>query len=190
MEQETMKVKVALLTPYLFQTVQDLESRYDLGEVFNQIVHFGYQPDKIIRDKEITDGKRIVMIDRPKDLTTLALLDCCAGADLVISGSADDAEDFVLRFLKDTGLIVARFSIFYRGPSRYTGMAPEDTGYALDIPKDPDAVKALLTHGMFLDGLVKREEAQMRVALECLSTRLPKPILATPYLTKCLDGGR
>ncbi|MBW2964570.1 hypothetical protein KY363_03860 [Candidatus Woesearchaeota archaeon] len=146
------QVIVAVFTPYLTQSLADLETP-------------GFS----------------VRLDKPRDHISRGPAECILG----IHGSTEPAEETVAE-LKGSGLIIARYSIFYGGPSKYTGNYPEDTGYALDLPKNVSTVKAFLTDDEVLDALVLREEARIRQAIDGLNKTLQQPVLITPFLEEAL----
>ena len=106
---------------------------------------------------------------------------------MIIAGSTEPREREVLS-MKGSGLIIARYSIFYGGPSNYTGRYPEIGGYSLDIPKDMKAVIELITDVDFLDSIVEREAEKIRLSIEQVNKRIDRPILVTPYLEKALSS--
>jgi hypothetical protein len=144
-----------------------------------------YTAENLKGVKEIDTERTTVRIEPPQDHTLISP----SLADLIIIGSAGYSEGDV-RAIKPLGIVVARYSIFYGGPSGYTGDRPEETGYSLDLPKSVDTVKALLSHEPFLDALVARDDALIRTALEDLNAGLREPVLATPYLTEALQVQR
>ena len=108
---------------------------------------------------------------------------------LIIAGSTEPGEDEVLS-MRGSGLIVARYSIFYGGPSGYSGRYPEQGGYSLDLPKNVRAVLELITDTDFLDAIVEREAEKIRTSIEQVNKRIERPILVTPYLEKSLESKR
>src|SRR3989338_4305465 len=86
------------------------------------------------------------------------------------------------------GLIIARYSVFYGGPSKYTGTLPQYTGYSLEIPKRVETVRTLLTNEGFLKALLTRDIYQMREAISAINKVLEEPILETPRLEYILGG--
>ena len=105
--------------------------------------------------------------------------------DLVILGNMEDAEERAMK-LRGSGVIVARYSIFYGGKNKYTGNSPEKAGYSLDIPKKFKTVKALLKNDEFLEALVTREEKQFKKAIQEFNKEQDQPVLITPYLREAL----
>jgi hypothetical protein len=171
-------VKVSLLTPYL---IEKLEDRGDPKWVQKQKDTYGYDPNNLRGVRTLSTLDHQVILET-KDHHTA----CNAFSnDIVVIGSTRGSEERV-QSAKEYGTVVGRYSIFYGGPSGYTNNSVSQTGFALDIPKNVDAVKALLTHDGFLDAIVAREEGQIRSALDDLNRGLPKPVLATEYLTIAL----
>ncbi len=178
MNEEKKKIIVGLFTPYLSENMGE---RFDEEYIKMQIEDFGYQRSNFNGTKHILTDKYEVRLDKPHDFISRGPNDLV----LSIHGSTENGEEDV-RGLRGSGLIMARFSIFYGGPSQYTGNYPEESGYALDFPKDIGAVKALLTNDQMLDALVLREETKIRDAVENLNSTLNQPVLITDYLTKAL----
>ena len=176
---------VAILTPYL------TENLVGASDIEKQIEKYGYNPRNLsgvktfgtekgnrvlIRSPEYMDGscrRDSVNPKRFRDLT------------LVIAGSTEPGEQEV-RNMKCSGLIVARYSIFYGKNSNYTGNSPQAGGYSLDIPKNVKSVMSLLSSDETLEALAERDEFRIRGALGELNLRLEQPILATTYLSKAL----
>lgn len=100
---------------------------------------------------------------------------------LAIAGSTRGGEDEV-RGLKGTGIIVARYSIFYGRPSEYTGSSPEEAGYSLDFPKNINTVRSMLRNGDVLEALRSRNKEGIEKALEIFNECYNAPIRTTPYL--------
>jgi len=185
MEDGKREVRVAILTPYL--TVAWDEVKKEMGErkALEQKEKYDFVEDHLgpidaivtPRHKVLLE-KRIAFKDRFYEFSGKL-------PHLTISGCTEPGEEEVRRF-RGSGIIFARYSIFYGGASDYTGHRPEDSGYALDIPKSVDAVKKMLTHDDLLEGLVLREEDNIKAALESISKGLERPILATPYLKAAL----
>ena len=88
--------------------------------------------------------------------------------------------------LKDSGVVIARYSIFFGGPSTYTGRTAEEAGFSLDIPKDVATVEKLLTNDSFLDGIAQRDEGLVKEGLREINSELEREIIATPFLSQAL----
>ncbi len=182
MEDKTGKkiVRVAVLTPYLTERL----SRHDHSEGFiqEQKEMFGYDPHNLNGERTLETPERIVRLETPGDHT----MPCPLEADMIVAGSVDFVEDRVMA-LKRTGVIVARYSIFYGGPSKYTGRTPEESVYAIDIPKQVSAARALLTDDGVLKALEARDARLTREALAILNATLPQPVIATSFLEEALS---
>jgi hypothetical protein len=175
---------VAILTPYLTEEL-DQKTREFLvdGEI-------GYQSNNFSKNKELETEKWAISLLKPEYVggllrtknSNLPLL-----SRLVIAGSTVPGEEEVID-LKGSGLIVARYSMFFNGPSRYTGRMPEESGYSLDIPKSVSTVREMLSNDEVLDALVAREETQIRKAIGKLNKILEEPILVTSYLREALNN--
>jgi len=179
--------QVAILTPYLTDSLKDVQGYFENNpsEVFTQIDRFGYDPENLNGNDTIQTPKSNLV-----QLITKNNHDRHFGSpDLVIAGSTEAAENEVESF-KGSGLIVARYSIFYSEPSGYTGRHPHQAGYSLDIFKDVNIVKALLKSDEVLEAIASREEPAIRSALDNLNQTLPAPILVTPYLAQALEDGK
>jgi len=108
---------------------------------------------------------------------------------LAIVGSTSEKEALTEKLTNIMpGLIIARYSVFYGGPSKYTGTIPQYTGYSLDIPKQVETVRTLLTNEGFLNALLTRDIYQMREAISAINKGLEEPILETPRLEYILGG--
>ncbi len=168
-------VRVALGSPYLRN---DFSEDYDQEYVRAQMENYGYDPKNFNGEDKIVTEKHLVLLETPKK---------CSGLrpHVLIMGSTEEAEEKVAG-LQETGVLVARYSIFYGGPSQYTGNYPEDSGYALDLPKNIKTARAFIGDDAVLDALVAREESRIRKAVEKLNASLSEPILITPYLSQAL----
>jgi hypothetical protein len=156
----------------------------DEAYIKNQIEKYGYDPANLHGVRFLrTESGRLVKLDTAEDHESRMPTDSL----MAIAGSTESAEDNI-RGLRGTGLIVARYSIFYGGPSGYTGRTPEQGGYALDIPKKVETAKALITDDAVIDALVAREADKIREAIGELNKRLNVPVLVTPYLEEALAG--
>ena len=138
--------------------------------------------------------KRLVKLQGPDSGKNGFYMGNVALSDLVISGNTESAEEATRRLAgkggMNTGTIVARYSIFYGGPSKYTGRLPEDAGYALDIPKNTSTVKKMLSDDYFLASILDRNEDAIVDSVNKINRNLEDPILITPYLTKVLEVNR
>lgn len=176
---ERKEMLVALFSPYLYG---NLETEYcDDKFIAMQKERFGYDADNFSGKRFIDSDQHRVILETPDSHTSTGPDDVA----MAIHGSTRPAEAAVAG-LRGSGLIVARYSIFFGGPSGYSGNLPERTGYAIDIPKDISAVQALFSNGEFLDAILAREEGPIRSSLEKLSSGLERPVIATPYLSEVL----
>jgi hypothetical protein len=173
--------KAGIMTPYLLESLDQLRSGETEEYVQAQIKKFGYDPNNLNGMKVIETPGHIVSIESPEHHTTQSPKDC----DMIVIGCAGNCEDMV-RSARNSGILFARYSVFYGGVSKYSNEMPEATGFSLDIPKRVDAVKAMLTHDELLEAIVTREEAKIVAALDSLNKKLTEPILATPYLKTAL----
>jgi hypothetical protein len=187
---DLIEYNIAILTPSLTESV----------ECFDNPIHFiqnlalyGYDPDNLNGIKLLsTDKGNIVRIWSPEydglyreDVRKYEL----ENSDLVIAGSTERGE-YEVNQLKDSGLIVARYSIFYGSRSGYSSEKPEETGYSIDIPKSVTCVNRLLQSDKTLEAIASRDESRIISAIDELNSGNESyPILITPYLTKALEVG-
>ncbi|MAF50813.1 MAG: hypothetical protein CMH64_01855 [Nanoarchaeota archaeon] len=183
----TSNFNVTLLTPYLSE---DLGEHLTREEVLEHIILYGHDPSNFSEERVLRTPERLVSLSSPSYVGSTGTLPrmVLSESDLVISGNTESAEETV-RDLKDSGLIIARFSIFYGEPSGYTDNSPEASGYSLDIPKDVSTVRAMLTDDNLLNALTSENESRIRMALNDLNTNLDQPVLATPFLSEALING-
>lgn len=171
-------IEVALLTPYLTLGPSDFPS----GSLKVEIERYGYNSQNFKDVERIITPEFCVLINKSQRFYH----DLPIKGDLVIAGSAEDSEEVINR-IHGSGLIVARYSIFYGGNSRYTNQSPAQGGYALDIPKNHGTVEQFLNNDKMLDALITRDEKKIRSALDGLNATLAQPILATSYLSEALE---
>ena len=176
--------RVAIFTPYLLETMGDLanwgikDGRCPIETIARQIAKYGYDPDNLNNIKTIKTKNGMVVLETPQDHGSEMPI-------LGIIGNTESSEDHVKR-ISGSGLLFARYSIFYGKPSGYTENKPEDVGYSLDIPKDVSTVKALLEDDRTLEAFLLREEKGIRKAIKSLNNKLNHPILITSYLAEAL----
>jgi hypothetical protein len=172
------EVKVALLTPYLSENFSERETE---EYVKKQIEKAAYEPDNFAGLKFLESDEHLVKLETRNNHTTYGP----AFNHFAIAGSTAKSEAKIMSMM-GSGLVVARFSIFYGGPSSYTDRLPEEAGYSIDIPKSVATARNLLTDDGFLDAIVSREEPAIRRSIENLNSGLDRPILITPYLSIAL----
>ena len=185
--QEERQYKVFIGTSYLTDSVADFESPEDL---FKQSLLYGYDINNLHGIKFLNTPKknivRLITRENNPDIRINEVID----NDLAIVGSTEGPEEKV-RSIMGSGLVVARYSIFYGGPSGYTSNSPESSGYSLDLPKVVGCAVQLMTNDNFLEALVSREEARIRNAIEELNKgKESAPIRVTPYLSEALKVRR
>lgn len=187
-KEKQKEFSVLILTPYLSQNLMEMPG------IEEQIERYKYNPDNFngLEFVMTEEGSKVNLKSPPyESVNRRAFLDAplppgITMPTLAIAGSTEPGEEEV-GSLRGTGMIVGRYSIFYRGKSQYTGNSPEESGYALDIPKDMQAVRALLTSESVMDALESRDSYKIRESLERINETLNKPILATPYLEEALS---
>jgi hypothetical protein len=177
--------RAGIMTPYLLESLDDLRSGETEDYVQAQIKKYGFDPINLNGVRALQTSGHIVSIESPEHHTTASPKEC----DIIVIGCAGNCEHMV-RGAKESGIVFARYSVFYGGASEYSNEMPEQTGFSFDIPKKVDAVKAMLTHDMLLEAIVAREEAKITAALADLNKKLAEPILATPYLKVALTYAR
>ena len=189
---------VSISTPYLMESEKMFENYYkvfpgELPKGLNpsqattiQKAAYGFNPNNLNGKKTIITKKgNLVLINSE----IYPLLKCQVFSDLEITGSNDVMEE-VIREHMGSGLITARYSIFYGGKSMYTGRSPEDSGYSLDIPKNPNIVKTMLRDDSFLESILSRDGSKILSSIGKLNKKLEKPILVTSYLEEVLEVKR
>ncbi len=202
----TAPLQVAIMTPYLTESMGDARpfvdvwgARHSGWNVEIQKAFHGYAPENLLQERIIeTRLGRKIFLYKPRwenghergfhdeELRAMRPL-------LAIEGSTLNGETETAR-LKETGVVVARYSTFYGGNSAYSRKSPEELGYSLDIPKTTESVLALLSHDAFIDALAERSIGKVRFALADLALRARRenmrPIKETPYLERTLAINR
>jgi hypothetical protein len=189
---ELKTINVTIGTPYLYQSLDDVINKKGILEVLKQSVLYGYDPDNLSNTNLIiTPGERIVRLHSLNSSEEAFNIGNVVSSDLVIVGNTEGAEEGIKLLAGDcginTGSIIARYSIFYGGPSQYTGNEPGDVGYSLDIPKDTSTVKKMLNDDYFLESILERNEDAIVDSIDRLNKNLDQPILITSYLPKALE---
>ncbi len=179
MTDEKTKVSAAILTPYLRRTSCGMPDKMR-AEHKSEGWDVGVEADDLV----VTPGYEVSL---DKASFSEECIPVIKGAAVTISGSSGSYEKLV-DMLKGTGTIVVRYSMFHGGPSAYTGRMPGEGGFAIDMPKSPEAVYALLGHEGFLEGIVERDETKILDALDDLCETSGHEIRATPYLREALKA--
>ncbi len=185
---EKSQVNILLVTPYLSgRAFRDLAN--DPEELQKQMEFYGLEKGKI-SGKEIEENfflreteKHDVYIDARE--SPEHMFERSKNANLIIAGCTREQERDVNIWSK-TGSLLARCSMFYPGPSKYTKRLPEQSGYAFDLPKSYSVINGLLASDDFLTALLKREQASIESALVKVNASLKEPVICTPYLRKAL----
>ena len=176
--------KVFVGTPYLTDGIEDYKCPIEMIE---QMVFAGYDPKNLNGVQLLKTSKGNIVRLSTKETNPNATLREIASHDFAIAGSTEPVEERVLN-LKSSGLVVARYSMFYSKPSGYSGRTPEQGGYSLDLPKVVGCAVTLMTNDNFLEALVSREETKIKQAIADLNQgHESAPILITPYLAKALE---
>lgn len=174
-------VEVALLTPYLTDSLGDmLAGSESFKDALFQFAVAGYDPNNLHGVDRLTTVRNTVLLRKPCDAFDNIL------PDLAIAGCTEEAESAVQRLIP-SGVLFARYSMFYGGPSEYTRKQPEESGYSFDIPKQPKVVLAFLNCDDFLDGIAERNEEQIRAGVSGLNEKLSQPVIVTPHLARALQ---
>jgi len=181
------EVYVIIGTSYLTETIQEMSSRHNGEYSPEEYLDIqkrlgGYDSNNLTGITEIETRKYIVKLQTPKHhkLASPFL------AHFGVYGSTRESEEIVKNRFSESGVIIARYSVFYGKRSNYSGELPEETGYSLDIPKEVSSVKALLKHNRFLEGVVERDEKKIINSLNNLNSKIKRPILITPFLKEAL----
>ena len=176
--------KVLIATPYLTETLNEYWS--DCFE--QQIEKYGYNPTNLVRRGalSVNGHKTIVQSPNYNDRGRERIHPGDVDAHLIIAGCTEIAEEEAQNFAMH-GFLIARYSIFYSRPSEYSGKKPEDSGYSLDIPKNPDIVRAFITNHDVIDSIIAREEKKIKKALKKFNRNFDTPVLMTPDLSKVLS---
>ncbi len=188
------EITVAILTPYLTDNLQSLVDRSPSKKwLAYQVGKAGYNPNNLSELESIRTSRNIVRLlktqaneDNATLRATLHNLIEQARNGFSISGSTESFEDLI-RSHKGTGALVARYSIFYGRESGYTGRSAAESGYSFDIPKNPEIVKAMLTHDDLLEAIQERNMSSLKKALKAFNCSIPTPVLATSYLPHALE---
>lgn len=156
-----------------------------------QIEKYKYNPNNLqgIDTMKTNGGSRVIIHGLPewqdRMLERQSKLGDLSKTHLVIAGCTESGEEETMEMM-GSGLIIGRYSIFYNGPSRYSGRSPQESGYSLDIPKDIKTVKTFLTNDSVLEAIASREQTRIKMALASLNSKLKQPILTTSYLAEAL----
>lgn len=159
-----------------FDSVDDIAKRVDY-----QKEKYGYDPNNFKGTRYLETPNFIVMLETPEEHE----IESPALADFAIAGSTMSKEEMVMA-AKGTGLVIARYSVFYGRESDYSGNTADRGGYSLDLPKKVATAKALITHEPFLEGILERDEVKIMDSIGSLNQALEQPVIVTPYLATAL----
>jgi len=180
---ENKKTIIGIMTPYLSEKLSS-------ESLIERQKKYGYNPENLSGIKALIVGGKTVELASPRydsdGVREFSREWKPAQTHMIIAGSTEPGEEEV-RSMKGSGMIVARYSIFYGKRSGYTGRLPEEGGYSLDMPKDVPTVKALITDENFLEAITTRDMTKIRESIKSINTRLKTPILTTPYLEEALS---
>ena len=191
------EITIAIVSPYLTDNLERMIEKFPSKEEFLfQMEKAKYMPNNLHGVSNLKTRRNLVSIIKPEQTSNGSfrnnvLRNCVFDSKVIfsISGSTADMESQIKSY-KGSGVIVARYSIFYGKSSGYTGRSPAESGYSLDIPKDPEVVRMMLIDDDFLEAISDRDEKRIKEALENLNKRLHEPILATGYLAEALKSGK
>ncbi len=180
---------VLIVSPYLTGCAYEWLTNENI-EV--QMEQFGFDPDNLCGIKKISSEAYEVILHTPQwdgsgCCDAISTLDLERNMpDLIIAGATESVENGMLEYKKcDTGAIVARYSIFYGEPSRYTGRTADEAGYALDLPKSVQAVKELLSYVPILDVIKSRDLKKIIAATASLNKISQNdPVIVTSYMAE------
>lgn len=179
---ETQKrtINIGLMTNYLTRSFEEWSKKFS-DEMQFQIETAKLEKENLAGVRYMNTPAFDVRLHSPNEY------DVAPGAcSLIIAGNTEPNE-FWSQSLMGSGILIGRFSIFYGGNSRYTGNSAAQGGYALDIPKSVDTVKAMLQHEPLLEGLLMRDAQLIENGLGSLNSKLSEPVIATPYLSQALQ---
>ena len=174
-----IEMPVVIATPYLYKNMAD-EYCYDYVKI--QRDKYSYEDNNFSTLDELVGGN--IKVNLLKLRCNENVLNE-ANAPLYVIGSTRAAEELVEE-QKGSGKVIARFSVFYSNPSGYSGDYPEETGYAIDIPKSIETITSFLTHLPTMIALNNRDFDGIIKELDNLNKNLEQPVLATPYLKEAL----
>ncbi len=177
---------VDLKTPYLTDSFDDVVRQCGIEHAIGEVVFSGQEVVTFSGVRRLTSPSGKVVGLTARGMSAERPGDCEVIPDLYIAGAVEAMEANVMHAMND-GLLVARFSIFYGGPSHYTGRLPHEAGYSFDIPKSVDSVKTFLTDDDCLEALASRNPSRIRESLAKLNMNLRNPIIATPHLEVALS---
>ena len=185
MQQQTTSERqvfiAAILTPYL---AKELPSHLSRQEKEKQISKYGYDPNNFKDIEKFNTQKHTVLIEKE----TQHKLPSPVNSDIIIAGQTEEQERKVRNLAsynnENTGLLIARYSTFYKHKSSYTGRSLEECGYSFDIPKDVHTVKLFLTDDDILESILLRNKDRIEKSIEKLNKGLSLPILITSNLEK------
>jgi hypothetical protein len=196
MEEKTRQIEqresyaVLILTPYLTERLEEFATPSEL-EI--QRERYAYNPDNFSGARSLkTNSGREVFLQSPMYngfRRSRADISAQSNLDLIIHGSTVPSEEEVEE-LKPSGIVVARYSIFYGDVSEYSGRTPQEGGYSIDIPKDVEVVRNLLSDDSFLESIVCRNPQRVVDSIDQLNQRISTPVLITPFLKEALLVGR
>ena len=176
---------VDLKTPYLAKSTDWWNDKVGEEGINCQVSCYGLEKSNLSDERVLISpkGREVLLKNETTNLRKTAERGEFGMAipDLYIVGATREDENAICT-VRDSGLLVARFSIFYGGENGYTGRTPQEAGYALDIPKSVETVRKLLTHDGCLEAIASRNASKIRESLDELNRGLEKPVLATPHL--------
>ena len=160
--------------------LQEQKKVYKARDITDGLPEFERQEDGIyVRTRPFRTILDVRSRDRYQDIITQA--------DLVIIGCSPDIERSVCCY-RDTGTLFTRYSIFYGRPSEYSGLSPEEIGYAFDIPKEMERFLSFITAENIATVICERDPLKVRQALGEFNDRLEliEPVIATQHLEKAM----
>lgn len=102
---------------------------------------------------------------------------CC---DLAILGCGRAQERFAINS-GYSGLIAARYSIYYGQRSPYTGNFLNET-YSFDIPKERSIVNKFLNNENLISAILDKDAKNVKKSLEEVNADERRPIIVSPLL--------
>lgn len=188
-------IQVGILTGYLYESLEKMIAEAPSFEyALSQIFEFGHPPENLSGIKHFTTPKFRVHLRNPEENGNSygqGFYPCLGDprSAFIISGSAEQVEERIIG-AKNSGILIARYSIFYGKNSNYTGRTAGESGYAFDMPKDVATARKLLTTDSVLEAIAARDEKAICESLDVMNRDLKYPVLVTPFLHEALQHRR
>ncbi len=175
-------LRIGILTPYLNGNAlkradEEHVQKYKAQDIRTSLADFVEDQGGIFQK---SSSPNIILDMRTKDEQN-KIFDVLQQSDLAVVSCTSEAERDTSIF-SQTGLFMARCSVFYGHHSTYTGLTPDQSGHAFDLPKDVSIVLSFLTDPMIGNALISRKYGSICEAVENLNSNISQPVIITPYL--------